>query len=178
MANPINSFVGLTHLIDHIDPDNESEVNLLEHYRYYNDTDFIYTLTQSHHKLNILIFNSQSINAKFDQLKLFLAQANTTNLISIITLQEFWCDSKTDMNFFNLQGYIRVYEFSRLSKHGGLITYIHNSCSYVKSDIEINLNLFESSLIEVYQLPIVSVHTKLFGKIHLIVKTQVYLGLR
>ena len=37
-----------------------------------------------------------------------------------------------------------------LSKHGCLITYIHNySCSYVKSDIEINWNLFESSLIEV-----------------------------
>ena len=59
-------------------------------------------------------------------------------------------DSKTDMNFFNLQGYNMVYEFSRLSKHGGLITYIYNSCSYVKSDIEINSNLFESSLIEVY----------------------------
>ena len=43
-----------------------------------------------------------------------------------------------------------VYEFSRLSKRGGLITYIHNSCSYVKSDIEINSNFFESSLIEVY----------------------------
>ena len=54
------------------------------------------------------------------------------------------------MNFFNLQGYNMVYEFSRLSKPGGLITYIHNSCSYVKSDIKINSNLFESSLIEVY----------------------------
>ena len=43
-----------------------------------------------------------------------------------------------------------VYEYSRLSKHGRLITCIRNSCSYVKSDIEVNLNLFESSLIEVY----------------------------
>ena len=43
MANPINSFMdntdldnlnSLTHLIDHIDPDNESEVSLLEHFRY------------------------------------------------------------------------------------------------------------------------------------------------
>ena len=152
MANPINSFMdnkgldhlnSLTHLIDHIDPDNESGVSLLEHSRYYNDTDIINKLNQSHHELSILNLNSQSINTKFDQLKLFLAQANTTNPISIITLQESWCDSKTDMNFFNM-----VYEFSRLSKHGGLITYIHNSCSYVKSDIEINSNLFESSLID------------------------------
>ena len=43
-----------------------------------------------------------------------------------------------------------VYEYSRLSKYGSLITYIYNSCSYVKSDIEVNSNLFESSLIEVY----------------------------
>ena len=55
MANLINSFMdntglynlnSLTHLIDHIDPDNESEVNILEHSRYYNDTDFINTLKQ------------------------------------------------------------------------------------------------------------------------------------
>ena len=154
MANPINSFMdnagldylnSLTHLIEYVDPNNESEVSLLEHSRYYNDTDFINTLNQSHHKLSILNLNFQSSDAKFDQLKWFLAQANTTNPISITTLQESWYDSKTDMNFFNLQGYNMVYEFSRLSKHGGLITYIHNSCSYVKSDIEINSNFFESS---------------------------------
>ena len=68
----------LTHLIDHIAPDNESEVNLLEHSRYYNDTDFINKLNHSHYKLSILNLNSRSINAKFDQLKLFLAQANTS----------------------------------------------------------------------------------------------------
>ena len=84
MANTINSFMdntgldhlnSLTHLIDHIDPDNESEVSLLEHSRYYNDTDFFNKLNQSHYKLSILNLNSQSINAKFDQLKLFLAQS-------------------------------------------------------------------------------------------------------
>ena len=77
MANPINSFMdntgldhlnSLTHLIDHIDPDNESEVNLFEHSRYYNDTDFINTPNQFHHKISIFNLNSQSINAKFDQL--------------------------------------------------------------------------------------------------------------
>ena len=76
MVNPINSFMdntgldhlnSLTHLIDHIDPDNESEVNLLEHSRFYNDINFINTLKQSHHKLSILNLNSQNINAKFDQ---------------------------------------------------------------------------------------------------------------
>ena len=117
MANPINYFMdntgldhlnSLTHLIDHIDPENESEVSLLEHSRYYNDTDFFNTLNQSQYKLSILNIYSQNINAKFDQLKLFLAETNTTNPISIITLQESWFDSKTDMNFFNLQGYNMV----------------------------------------------------------------------
>ena len=67
MANPINFVMdntgldhlnSLTYLIDHIDPDNEREVSLLEHSRDYNDTDFISTLNQSHHKLSILNLNS------------------------------------------------------------------------------------------------------------------------
>ena len=37
--------------------------------------------------------------------------------------------NETEMNFFNLPNYTMVYDDSRLSKHGGLITYIHNSLS-------------------------------------------------
>ena len=96
------------------------------------------------YNLNLLKINSDTrCNTLFENL-------TSLGLLYRITLRESWCDSKTDMNFFNLQGYNMVYEFSRLSKYSGLITYIHNSCSYVKSDIEINSNLFESSLIEVY----------------------------
>ena len=77
MANPFNYFMdntghtipqlnSLCHLIDCIDPNNEREVNLREHSRYYNDTEFVNTLNRSHHTLSILKLNFQSINAKFD----------------------------------------------------------------------------------------------------------------
>ena len=81
---------------------------ILEQSRCCSDTDYIETLNQSHHKLSILNLNSQRIDAKFDQLKLFLAPTNTTNttnttnLILVITLQKSWCVSKTDIKFFSI----------------------------------------------------------------------------
>ena len=68
--------------------------------------------------------------------------------ISVITLQETWADNETDMNFYNLPNYAMAYDDSRLSKHGGLVTYIHNSFSYERlSDDIYNQN---STVYEVY----------------------------
>ena len=50
--------------------------------------------------------------------------------VSVITLQETWADNETEMNYFNLSNYKIVYDESCLSKHSGLITYIHDSFSF------------------------------------------------
>ena len=50
--------------------------------------------------------------------------------VSVITLQETWANNETEMNYFHLPNYTMVYDDSRLSKHGGLITYIHDTFSF------------------------------------------------
>ena len=61
--------------------------------------------------------------------------------VSVITLQETWADNEIEMNYFNLPNYTMVYDDSRLSKHGGLITYIHDLFSFERlSDVVSNQN--------------------------------------
>ena len=63
----------------------EDESNIIEQAKYYDDTDFKDAMQQYYSKISILI---QSINAKYDKLKLFLDDVNRLNKILIICIQE------------------------------------------------------------------------------------------
>ena len=57
-----------------------------------------------------------------------------------------------DMNYFNLPNYTLVYDDYRLSSHGRLMTYIHNSFDFRRLDIlEYNQisTVYESMIIEI-----------------------------
>ena len=54
------------------------------------DNNFKITLQNSHNRLSMVSLNCQSINAKFDQLKLFPADINSDSPISVICIQETW----------------------------------------------------------------------------------------
>ena len=63
-------------------PDSENESTLIEHSKYYGDTEFEHALQQYNSKISMLGINCLSINAKFDKLKLFLDNVNTKNMCS------------------------------------------------------------------------------------------------
>ena len=77
----------LSHLLDHISPEIENETTLIEHLKYYNDVEFKNVLQITNSKISMLSLNCQSINAKFDKLKLFLADVNIKGPI-VICIQE------------------------------------------------------------------------------------------
>ena len=52
-------------------------------------------------KISILSLNCQSINAKFDKIKIFLDGTNNMNSLSIICIQETWSQDDIDMTVFN-----------------------------------------------------------------------------
>ena len=52
--------------------------------------------------MRILSLNCQSINAKFDKLKMFIDYVNDESPISVICIQESWADNEMDMNYFFL----------------------------------------------------------------------------
>ena len=72
---------------------------------------------------------------------------------SVITFQETWVDHEIEMNYFNLPNYTMVYDDCRLSKHGGLITYIHDSFSFERlSNVVYNHNstVYESMFLKIH----------------------------
>ena len=152
----LNEENSLAHLIEKLDPINEGEVNPIQHSNYYSNEEFMGEHRQIDGKLSILNLNCQCINSKFDKIKLFLEGINNNSMpFSVITLQETWADNETDMNFFNIPNYTMVYEDSRLSKHGGLVTYIHNTSSFerLSSDNMYNQNstVYESMFLKIYK---------------------------
>ena len=75
----LNENNSLSHSLETISPDMEDESNIIEESKYYDDTDFKDALQQYNSKISILSLNCQSINAKYDKLKLFLDDVNTLN---------------------------------------------------------------------------------------------------
>ena len=74
-------------------------------------------------------------------------------LVSVITLQESWAYNETEMYFFNLPNYTMVYDDSRLSKHGGLVTYIHKTSSFERLSDDVynqNSTVYESMFLKIY----------------------------
>ena len=73
--------------------------------------------------------------------------------VSVITLQETWTDNETEMNYFNLPNYTMIDDNSRLSKHGGLITYIHDSFSFERLSAVVhnqNSTVYESMFLKIH----------------------------
>ena len=98
----LNEENSLSHLLDHISPEIENETTLIEHSKYYNDVEFKNVLQNTNSKISMLSLNCQSINAKFDKIKLFLADVNIECPISVICIQESWAHENVDMSQFLL----------------------------------------------------------------------------
>ena len=164
-------------MLDKKSPEIENETALLEHSNYYNDADFKSVLHNANSKISMLSLNCQSINAKYDKLKLFLDDVNKGHPISAICIQESWGHEEMEMSYFSLPNYLMVFKNRRLSTHGGLIPYIPDDFAYKELNNEIVIshesNLFESIFVElwrkscsyqkyilgnVYRLPLHGVH--------------------
>ena len=146
----LNSHNSLTHLIDSISPNIDNEINLIEQSKYYSSDEFNLQLRQLSGKLTMLSLNCQSLNAKFDNLKLFLSSIDSNSPITLIVLQETWFKHTTDLNYFNIPDYTMISDYCRLSQHGGLVIYVHNSFTAVRSQLNPNSNVFESMLLEIH----------------------------
>ena len=105
--------------------------------------------------MSILNLNCQSIKANFDKLQIFLrCISNDINPIHVITLQESWGSNAVDMKLFHIPDYTMLYDDSRLSKHGGLITYVHDSFAVDRLDKDNyhqNSAGFESMILKIHK---------------------------
>ena len=100
-------------LMQTMDANFENEISLVEYSPYYNDDDFRNTVDRVSGSLRILNLNCGGLNAKFDKLKIFLAECNNNfRPISVIALQETHITNDSDINSFQLPDYNFVYDLA------------------------------------------------------------------
>ena len=99
----------------------------------------------------VLTINIQSINAKFDKLIEFLDDLSEQNFyFSAICIQESWLHSiDCDVAPFNIPNYQCIPLGATVSKHGGLLIYLHSSFQYKKLELYEKSKLWEALFIEI-----------------------------
>ena len=121
----------------HDDYHEDHDIAIVKHSSYYTTDDFTNTRLATG-SLNILSLNCQSLNAKFNELQIFIEEM-CHNQFGVICLQESWLDDNFEYSMFNLRNYSMIKQGKLCSEHGGLIIYVHD-----KYDISAPLTLIDS----------------------------------
>ena len=83
----LSKFTSLTHLLNNDNNTDTGDIELIKHSPYFSETDF-QRLQFGKGRLSIMSLNSQSINAKLDEIRLFINRINKVEEIGVVCLQE------------------------------------------------------------------------------------------
>ena len=100
----LSESTSLTQLLSCSDHSELNDIDVIKHSPYYSECDFPKLIT-SKGTLSIMSLNCQSINAKFDDLQLFINRFNERGFLSIICLQETWTLNNCDISLYQLPNY-------------------------------------------------------------------------
>ena len=121
----------------HDDNHEDHDIAIVKHSSYYTTDDFTNTRLATG-SLNILSLNCQSLNAKFNELQIFIEEM-CHDQFGVICLQESWLADNFEYSVFNLRNYSMIKQGKLCSEHGGLIIYV-----YDRYDISAPLTLIDS----------------------------------
>ena len=112
--------------------DDDVEDNITLHTSpYYSHDTFVESLENHQRRFSVLSLNCQSLNAKFNKLLILIEELRQNNFkFSVICLQETWLEEGADTKQFYIPNYTCISQGKYWSKHGGLVTYIHQRCIY------------------------------------------------
>ncbi len=132
-----NSFV---QIIDaDVEDDETEQPNIISHSLYYDFNQLSITLNNSKTKFSIFSTNIQSINAKIDQLRIFIKNLQKTNFaLNALCIQESWLSEGDDISQIQIEGYDGILQGKSSSTKGGLIIYLHE---YFNHDPELKVIL-------------------------------------
>ena len=137
----------LIHLLDDNDDEgDEYTPNIINHSLYCSNTELLNNINTIH-GITILTLNCQSLSAKFDILCIFLKSMQCK--IDVICLQETWCDNIDQYKTYKIDNYNYVASCCTASRHGGLITYIHDDLIYKSKEYGTHSDIWESHFIEI-----------------------------
>ena len=128
MADSINNFVdnvqlnalnSLTHLLN---TEVTDELNIIRHSPYTSDDELIQSRLHHTNGLSILSLNCQSLQAKFDYIKVIDKFCDSNHPLQVICLQETWFRANTDLSTY----IIPVYHIISTGPHSKKIPQIYH----------------------------------------------------
>ena len=127
-----------------------NEPVLLDISPYYENDSFVHLANSNQDKFIILSLNCQSLNAKFNELRLYV-ELYAENLCSptVICLQETWLHENSDISLLQLPGYQLVWRPRSCSAHGSVAFYFLDYLSYTVVNVFENTTSWDGLFIEV-----------------------------
>ena len=121
----LSESTSFTHLLSDDDSSDTLDINIIKHSPYYSESDF-HNQQFKKGNFSMLSLNCQSINAKFDEVQLFMDRINRIAEVSVLCLQETWISDRDDISLFQLSHYKLLHRGKQCCKHGGLFIYVHD----------------------------------------------------
>ena len=139
-------------MIDNENLMQNGEPTLLDNSPYVDNDTLINIMKEKQGLLKCLSLNIQSLNAKFDQLRVYLDYLHDQNCIfDIILLQETWLHNNSNTDMLQLDGYELISQSCTSTSHGGLAIYVSNNIRYEKITMTAsNSNSWEGMFLKLF----------------------------
>jgi hypothetical protein len=138
------------------DADDEAPA-LFQNSPYYDDDGLKEILRKKQKVFSLISLNVQSLNAKFDQLKILIENLkNSSCYISALCVQETWLTDASDVSLLQLDGYHFVSRGRSCSAHGGVALYILDTYDFKILEFNSRSNIWDGLFIEVTEKNFVS----------------------
>ena len=139
------------HLLDRVEKYDIDEAGInLKHSKYFNEPDFINTIEQYNNGIVILSLNTQSLNAKYDELSIFITNITRSTNITALCLQETWLSDESTTSIYNIPGYSMFSKGKTCTNHGGLITYVNYLFTVNIIENNCNMTNWECLSVEIF----------------------------
>ena len=127
----------LTELVEIDETNNDiEEPSLVKHSPYFDHDMLTNMIPEKNDILKCLSLNIQSINAKIDQLRIYLEQLRLVNCkFDAICVQETWLGDDSSDSHLQIEGYTLINQPYQLSSHNGLAIYLSNNLQYANINI-------------------------------------------
>ena len=144
-----NSFVKIIDA-DIDEDDDMNQIQVMHHSSYYDFENLKSTLNNYKNKFSIFSTNIQSINAKFNELQIFVKRLKEANyMFSAICIQESWLSEGDDTSQIQLEDYECIPQGKSCSSKGGLIIYLHENFTHEPKLRLIQYATWEGQVIQV-----------------------------
>ena len=132
------------------DKENDYELDTIISSQYFTPGNLPTEVCENSSDLLILSLNAQSIQAKFGSFSIMLKMLNEQEVNpDVILIQETWLENDDYLSNVQIEGYNCINQGYKVSRHGGLMTYVKNKFTANILDICPDSQIWEGLFIEI-----------------------------